>query len=124
MKALTISAKHVLARDGEGKITEFVEASTTINAPETAVEAIEMSSDEAVLTNTMAHFCVAVQAGMRRDLKSGMPADDVAAKYADSKIGVARVRAAADPFKAIKGKWGTMTKEDRKAFLDELKSLG
>ena len=123
MKPLTLSAKHVLARDEAGKITEFIEGSTTINAPETALEAIEQCGDEAVLTNAMSHFVVYIQGGMRRDLKADMSAEDVAAKYADSKMGVTRVRVAADPFAKIKGEWATKSKEDRKKFLQELKEM-
>lgn len=111
MKDLNISAKD--GKDGAS-------ASITVKAPETAEEAIKAFGSESVLSNSMAHWVVTLQSGVRRSIKAGNSPEMIHSKFADAKMGVAAVRSGADPIAAIKAKWPTMSAQDKKDFISDL----
>jgi len=113
MKDLTISAKD--GKDGKS-------ATITLGVPGDASEAIKEYGDGPVYTNAMAHWVVTLQAGIRRMIKAGSTQEQIQAKFADAKMGVAATRTT-DPYAAIKAGWKDKSPEERAAFIKELREL-
>lgn len=76
--------------------------------------------EEVVFTNAQANMKVRLQAVLRTCLTKGISTADATAKYVP---GVQTATTAVDPVIGMKAKFATMDKEERKAFLAELKDL-
>ena len=111
MKDLVVSAKD--PKSGKS-------AAITVSSPETAKEGIEMFGDAPVNSNSLAHWVVTLQAGIRRELKAGKSEKEIQAKFAGAKMGVAAARTTGVTIAAIKAAWPTMSAEDKKALLADL----
>lgn len=113
-KDLTVSAK-----DGKGE--GVPSASIVIKVAADADEAIAMYGKEAVYSNAMSNWVVTIQAAIRRLLKTGVKAEDIQAKLANVKMGVALDRVA-DPKAAMLSKFAQMSPEEKAAFIKELQA--
>jgi hypothetical protein len=96
------------------------EASFEFDFLGSAKEAIEKFGDEVVHSNFISACKITAQGAMRRMLEKGVPADSITAKMAEWAPGVSLNRES-DPTSAMINKWATMSKEERDAFLAQLK---
>ena len=117
MKKITISAK-VPAKDGNPELT----ASITVDAPETAKEAIEVCGDEAVLSNALANWVVGMQSNIRSGLKKGETQEQIQARLASARMGVTVKGATVDPVQAFLARFASATPEEQKSLMAELKA--
>ena len=111
---------------GKEKGVQVREASTAkieVQTGETALEAIELFGDEAVLSNAVANWVVTLQSGIRRMLVAGKSQEEIQKEVGDSKMGVSRAKTGVSAQTAIKKKWAGWSSEERAAFIKELKAV-
>ena len=103
------------------KSTLEMSAVIVVNYADSLDEALDMYGEEAVLTNAFANWRVTIQAGIRSALKSGLTAEQIQAKYADAKMGVAATGGRVDAQTAFIAKFKMATPEGQAAMLELLK---
>ena len=113
-KVYEISAKN-------GKEADAPSASINWTGPETIEEAIQMFGGEAVLTNAISNFTVTMQSRIRSMIKAGKTPDEMQAALGSLAMGVQMPRSAADPLATLKAKLPSMTEEQKKALIAELR---
>jgi hypothetical protein len=87
---------------------------------ETLEEASKMFGAEVVFTNFRANAKITAQAAIRRMLEKGMTQEQIQEKMAGWKPGVA-IDTSVDPLTAMMAKYATMSPEDQKKFIEDLK---
>ena len=117
MAGIVITAKKKIGDEDK-------EATISFDFGENLEEASSKFGADVVFMNFRASAKITAQAAMRRYLEAGLSAEQVAEKMAAWKPGVALERAAIDPVKAIKAKWGEMSKEEKQALLASLREQG
>lgn len=105
------------------KGTKEMSATVSINAPETAEEALKAFGSDAVLSNAMKSWIISIQNGIRSGLRKGETAEQLQAKYADAKMGVAVGRVKVDPMQAIMAQFATGTPEEKAAIRAKLTAM-
>jgi hypothetical protein len=97
-------------------------ATVFVNTGATSAEMVEMFGDEAVKSNANANWVVTLQAAIRRGLNANKTPDAIQAELADAKMGVKTSLGKVDPIQASLAMFKTMSKEERKAYLADLKA--
>lgn len=116
MKTVEVTARN-------GKEEGAPSATISIQAAETAAEAIQAFGDQAVISNANANWIITVQSAIRRLLKTGVKPEDIQAKLGGVKMGVAIERVAGDPKVAMISKFAAMSPEEKAAFIKELQGI-
>lgn len=114
---MEVSAK-VPAKDGKPEKSAVVYVTTGKDAE----EMIKMFGQEAVKTNADANWKVTLQAAIRRALENGKTQEQIQQALADAKMGVKTSTGKVDPIQASLAAFASMTKEDQKAYLEQLKA--
>ena len=112
----------------EAKVPENKEKGTPQLGPvtvevttgESAKEMIEMFGDEAVKSNADANWRVTLQSNIRSGLKRGETAEQIQAKLAGAKMGVATQGTKVDPVQAYLAEFQNATPERQQQMLEEL----
>ena len=84
-------------------------------------EAVQMFGEEAVLSNAFANWRVTLQANIRSGLKRGETQDQIQARLADAKMGVAQQGAKIDPVQAYLAKFASATPQEQAKMMEDLK---
>lgn len=113
MKKMTVTAK-------DGKAEGAPSATISVDIPETLDEAKAMFGDAAILSNAISNWTVTLQAAVRRAIKAGKKADEIAASLAGAKMGVAIERSSVDPKTAVLAQFAAMTPEEQAAYIKQL----
>ena len=116
MNQVGIEAK-VPGKDGAPDLT----ASVMVNWADNIEEAVQMFGAEAILTNAFANWRVTIQSNIRAGLKRGETAEQIQARLAGAKMGVAQAGAKIDPAQAFMAQFAAATPEKQKELLDELR---
>ena len=117
MKKMTVAAK-VPANKEKG--TPEMSAQITVDAPETAAEAIKVFGDEAVLTNANANWIVTLQSAIRGGLRRNETQEQMQARLGGAKMGVTNKAAVVDPQQAFMAMFASATPEKQKEMLKQL----
>lgn len=86
-------------------------------------ELIEQFGEEVVFSSAKSSIVIDVQAVMRRQMRSEVPDEQIAAYVANWRPGVKAARVAVDPFRAALMNFTKKSPEEQKAFLEELREL-
>ena len=119
-KDLTATAK--VPANKEKGTPELGPVSITVKTGETAKESIQMFGDEAVKSNSDANWVVTLQGNIRAALRRGETPDQIQARLASAKMGVAQKGVQVDPVQAYMAKFATATPEEQAKMLAELKA--
>ena len=109
---LSVTAK-VPANKKKGT-KELGPATIVVNSGKTAKEMIEMFGDDAVKTNATANWVVTIQSNIRAGLKKGETQEQIQARLADAKMGVAAKGVKVDPIQAYLATFQSATPEEQK----------
>jgi hypothetical protein len=122
MKDLVISARIPEKKNSDGIVVtpQLGPVSVTVQSGETAEEMIQMFGSEAVITNAVANWAVTLQAGIRAGLKKGETAEQIQARLAGAKMGVAAEKVRVDPVQAYLAMFAQATPEKQSEMLREL----
>jgi len=122
MKKLSVEALVPEKKEGDKVITAAVGPYTiTVDAPETAEEAIAMFGGEAVLTNAIANWVVTLQGNMRSGMRKGESATALQTRLSGAKMGVSQKGVKVDPIQAYLAQFEAATPEAQAKMLAELK---
>ena len=119
MKQMEVSAN--VPKNEKKGIMEDKSAAVLVNYGETIEESIQLFGAEAMNSNAFANWRVTLQAGLRRGLIAGKTQDQLQADFAAAKMGVATAGGRVDPIQASLARYKSMTSEERKAYLTQLK---
>lgn len=98
------------------------ESSIQYDFGENAADAIQRYGDDVVFSQFIAAAKITAQGAMRRMLEAGKTQEEITAKMADWKPGVALTREAVDPIQAALARFGTMDAEAQKEFMAQLRA--
>lgn len=115
---LTVTAQ-VPANEKKGT-PQLGPATIVLNTGATAKEMIEMFGDEAVKSNATANWVVTIQGNIRAALRRGETQEQIQARLAEAKMGVATKGAKVDPVQAYLAQFQSATPEKQKEMLAEL----
>jgi len=93
-----------------------------IDFGENLADATSKFGEDVVFSNFVQKAKIDAQAAMRRRVEAGESSESIANVMAAWRPGVALARSS-DPVAALKAKWGSMTAEERKAVLSDLKGM-
>lgn len=119
---LTVTAQVPEKKDKDGKVTspQLGPVTVAVDSGATAAEMIQMCGDEAVKSNAIANYVVTLQSNIRSGLKRGETQDQIQARLAGAKMGVAAKGARIDPVQAYLAQFQGATPEKQKEMLAEL----
>ena len=122
---MTVQALVPEKKDADGNVTsaQLGPCVCEVEFGETAEESIEIFGSDAVNSNAFANWRVTIQAGIRAALKRGESLEDIQARYATAKMGVATAGGKVDAEAAFKAKFLAATPEARKAMINQLREL-
>lgn len=120
MKKVEITAT-VPANPDKG-IPKELSGTIQVDYPESGKELLEAYGDEAVLSNAFANWRVTLQSNIRAGLKKGETQEQIQARLANAKMGVATSGVRVDPKQAFLAMFASASPEERKALLAELRS--
>jgi len=107
----------------EGRNSEELGPATIlVDYPETVEEAIEWTTEEALLSNAFANWRVTIQANMRTALLGGMDEEAIQNKLGKSVMGVAQTGGRVDVQTAFIAKFKTATPEKQAEMLEMLRT--
>ena len=92
-----------------------------VKVGETAAEGIEMFGDQAINSNANANAKITVRGAINRYLKAGKSHEEIQKILDGWKMGAALERVS-DPKGAFKALWATMSDEERKEMMQDLKN--
>ena len=104
----------------EKKGTKALTATIEVNYSDKIEEAVQMFGAEAILTNAFANWRVTLQSNIRSALKRGETQEQIQARLADAKMGVAQQGVKVDPVQAYIARFQNATPEEQKKTLAEL----
>ena len=93
-----------------------------VNTGATIEESVELFGADAVNSNAFANWRVTLQAGIRRGHEAGKSDDEIQKELGEAKMGVAVSGGKVDPIQASLAKFKTMTAEEQKSYLDDLRA--
>lgn len=125
MKKIEVQALVPEKKDASGKVVsaQLGPVSVEVEYGETAAESVKMFGDEAVNSNAFANWRVTLQANIRGALKRGETPEQIKARLASAKMGVAVTGGKVDAEAAFKAKFLSATPEQRKAMIQQLREL-
>jgi hypothetical protein len=100
-----------------------LKAQIAIDAPETIEEAVKAFGGDAVLSNAMKSWVIALQNTMRLGLKKGESQAQLQARLAGAKMGMAVGRSKVDPMQALMAQYASGTPEQKAAIKKQLADL-
>jgi hypothetical protein len=111
-------------KDAAGVVTQKQIGPFTIEVPmgSTAAEDIQLFGDEVVKSNFESNVTVTIQSNMRAGMKKGETQEQLQARLASYKPGVAAKGVVVDPVQAYLAQFASATPEKQAAMLNELKS--
>ena len=121
---LTVTAK-VPAKKAAGDkpaMPELGPCTIIVSTGKDIKEMEQLFGSEAVKTNAEANWCVTLQGNIRTGLKKGETPDQIAARLATAKMGVAQKGVQVDPVQAYLAKFQGATPAEQQKMLAELKS--
>lgn len=118
MKKMEVTAQ-VPANEAKGT-PQLGPATVVVNCGENAKEMVEMFGDEAVASNAEANWRVTLQSNIRAGLRRGETQEQIQARLAGAKMGVAQAGAKVDPVQAYLATFQMATPEEQKKMLQEL----
>ncbi len=120
-----ISAQVPERKNAEGNIVQVAVPAQVIevNAPETVDEAVQMFSENAILSNALAHWDVTVQGIMRNAMKKGLVGEALQRELGDLKMGVSRPRVAVDNEQLFYTQYLNASAEKKAEMLKKLEEL-
>lgn len=95
-------------------------AAISIDFPETLEEAVAAYGAEAVLTNALSSWRVALQSNIRGGLDRGETQEQIQERLAGAKMGVAVRGAKVDPIQAFMAQFASATPDKQKELLAEI----
>ena len=110
-------------KNDEGEVTQAALGPATIilNYPESMEEAVEMYSDEAILSNAFRNWAVTIQSNIRSSLKAGLTVEQIQDKLGTAVMGVASVGGRVDAQTAFIAKFKMATPEKQGEMLEMLR---
>jgi len=118
MSSMTVTAQ-VPANEKKGT-PQLGPCTITVQTGKDAKEMIGLFGDEAVKSNAEANWIVTLQSNVRAGLKKGETPEQIQARLASAKMGVAQKGAKTDPVQAYLAQFGSATPEKQKEMLAEL----
>ena len=105
----------------EGRNDEELSANILVNYAENLEEAVEMYSEEAILSNAFANWKVTLQSNIRASLIAGLSEDAIQDKLMDAKMGVAQTGGRVDAQTAFIAKFKMATPDAQAEMLEMLR---
>ena len=115
---ITATAK-VPANEKKGT-KELGPCTVSVNTGKDTKEMVALFGDEAVKSNAEANWIVTLQSNIRAGLKRGETPDQIQARLADAKMGVAQKGAKVDPVQAYLAQFQTATPAEQQKMLADL----
>lgn len=109
-------------KQADGTIEERV-GSVNYDFGDNLKDAVAKHDEAVVFSNYKANGTIVIQAGIRRMLETGKSQDEITAKFSGYKLGTAMDRSI-DIEAAFMSKWASMSAEEKRAKLAELKAAG
>uniref|UniRef100_A0A6M3J900 Uncharacterized protein n=1 Tax=viral metagenome TaxID=1070528 RepID=A0A6M3J900_9ZZZZ len=120
MALITVTAETVKKEEGKPDV-KLGPASVNYDFGDSAADAVAKHTPEVVFSNYRANAVITIQSWIRSKLKAGKAQAEITALFAGYKIGVASAKGI-DVEAAFMAKWSTMSDEDKKKKLLELKA--
>ncbi len=120
LQNVTASKEVKVMRDGK-EVKEKKSASISYDFGATLTEAVKLHNEEVVFSNWKQSGVITLQGKIRGRLDKGKSQAEITAELAGVKVGVAADRTI-DVEAAWMAKWASMTSEEKKAKLNELKA--
>jgi len=118
MSAMSVTAQ--VPANKEKGTPQLGPCTITVQTGKDAKEMIGLFGDEAVKSNAEANWIVTLQSNVRAGLKKGETPEQIQARLASAKMGVAQKGAKTDPVQAYLAQFGSATPEKQKEMLAEL----
>jgi hypothetical protein len=123
-KKLTIAAMIPEKKDASGKVTQkqLGPVNIVVDTAENIKEAEAMFGGEAILSNAEANWVITLQSNIRSGLKKGETQEQIQARLAGAKMGVAMKGAKVDPLQAYAAMFASATPEKQKQMIADLQA--
>jgi hypothetical protein len=120
---LTVTAKvpAKAATNDKPAVPELGPCTVIVNTGKDDKEMVQMFGGEAVKTNADANWTVTLQGNIRSGLRKGETPDQIAARLAPAKMGVAQKGVQIDPVQAYLAKFQGATPQEQQNMLNDLK---
>jgi len=118
-KDLTATAK--VPANKEKGTPELGPVTITVKTGKDLKEMVQMFGEEAIKSNAEANWVVTLQGNIRAGLRRGETPEQIQARLANAKMGVAQKGTKVDPVQAYLAKFQSATPEEQQKMLAELK---
>ena len=118
-KDLTATAK--VPANKEKGTPELGPVTITVKTGKDLKEMVQMFGEEAIKSNAEANWVVTLQGNIRAGLRRGETPEQIQARLANAKMGVAQKGVKVDPVQAYLAKFQSATPEEQQKMLAELK---
>ncbi len=118
-KDLTATAK--VPANKEKGTPELGPVTITVKTGKDLKEMVQMFGEEAIKSNAEANWVVTLQGNIRAGLRRGETPEQIQARLANAKMGVAQKGVKVDPVQAYLAKFQSATPEEQQRMLAELK---
>lgn len=115
---MQVSAK--VPANKEKGTPELGPATIEVDTGKDLEEMKQLFGEEAIKSNAEANWAVTLQANIRSGLKRGETQEQIQARLADAKMGVAAKGAKVDPVQAYLAKFQSSTPQEQQKMLEEL----
>ena len=115
-----ITATAKVPANKETGTKELGPCTISVNSGKDAKEMIELFGNEAVKSNAEANWVVTLQSNIRSGLKRGETPDQIQARLADAKMGVASKGIKVDPVQAYLAQFQSATPAEQQKMLADL----